>query len=97
MPGPLPSRGPVHGLPAVATVTMGGNDVLAWEVAPKDNRLARLQRRAESGPHRQRAAGTGQPRASAAAVMGERIARSATTSDNWRLVTAVRRAGPDLP
>jgi hypothetical protein len=26
--------GPVHGRPAVATVTMGGNDVIAWEVAP---------------------------------------------------------------
>jgi hypothetical protein len=25
----------VHGRPTVATVTMGGNDVIAWEVAPR--------------------------------------------------------------
>jgi len=26
--------GPVHGRPALATVTIGGNDVVAWEVTP---------------------------------------------------------------
>jgi hypothetical protein len=49
----------------LATVTMGGNDVIAWEVAPGTIAYLGLQRRAESGPHRQRAAATGQPRASA--------------------------------
>jgi hypothetical protein len=42
--------GPVHGGPAVATVTTGGNDVIAWEVAP--GTIAYLgYSGAESGPH----------------------------------------------
>jgi hypothetical protein len=47
---PVTDAGPVHGRPAVATVTTGGNDMVAWEAAP--GTIAYLgYSGTESGPH----------------------------------------------
>jgi hypothetical protein len=90
--------GQLHGRPAVATMTIGGNDMVAWEVAP-----ARLPTSATAVPSSARRPSTccgDWPAAPArcAAVIGKRAARSvpssATTSDNLRLVNAVERARP---